>query len=392
MTGRTDGRVLSRTCAPAWRRFATARPLPVWNSYGPGPVAVLMWTPVLLLDPLLSRAGHDPQWLAWLWLAAIAAVEAAAVVIAYRRRSWGARAVLTLLAVQTLLTVATTWWYGAHWGVLFTLLGLTYGAVAPPRRAPVAVVALTLVSGLVPWWQDAAWPNVWVTALTTFLCGMSTYGFHRLLSVIAELDATRQQLAREAVDRERLRFSRDLHDLLGHTLSVIVVKSEVIRRLPPGETGAAVQHAKDIEDIGRQALVEVREAVTGYRDTDLRRELDRAVIASEAAGFRLRAELGTRTLPAAADTLFGWVVRETVTNVVRHSGAANCDITLTVDESLARLSVRDDGRGGDPADGGGIRGLRERAEAAGGRLTVSSSKRGFVVNAELPLPQNGAGT
>ncbi|WP_052304966.1 sensor histidine kinase [Stackebrandtia nassauensis] len=371
-------------CPPRRRRFAAACPLPAWGGYGPGPFAILMWTPVLLIDPVLSLPRNGPLWLAASGLAAIAAVNVAAVIVAYRDRPWAGRAVLALLAAQTLLTLATTSWYGAHWGVLFTLLGLAYGAVAPPGWAPLAVLCLTAVSAVVPWWQGAPWTQVWVTALTTFLCGMATFGFHRLLTVIAELDATRQQLALEAVDRERLRFSRDLHDLLGHTLSVIVVKAEAIRRLLPDDTAAAAEHAGDIENIGRESLVEVRQAVSGYRDTDLSRELDRAKIALDAAGIKLRAEPPAEPLPSELDTLFGWAVREGVTNVVRHSGADNCRIAFADEAATVRLTVTDDGSGGEPLEGSGLRGLRERAAAADGEVTAARTRQGFTLTVEAP--------
>lgn len=376
-----------RSCPPQsrWSTFARSCRMPAWNSHGPGTFPVLMWTPILLLDPVLSLPHNGPLWLAVAGLVGILASQAAAVVLAYRDRPWAGRAVLWLLATQTLLTLATTAVYGAHWGVLFTLLALTYGAVAPPRRAPLAVVGLTVASVVIAWWQAAPWTQVWVTALTCFLCGMATYGFHRLLSVIAELDATRQELAREAVDRERLRFSRDLHDLLGHTLSVMVVKGEAIRRLLPADPNAAAGHAADIEAIGRESLTEVRAAVTGYRDTDLGRELDRAKIALDAAGVKLDVERPADALPSEVDTVLGWVVRESVTNVLRHSAAEHCRIDLTAETDAARLLVADDGVGGEPKGGAGLRGLRERVTTAGGTVTIPETRRGFTLAVEVPL-------
>ena len=128
-------------------------------------------------------------------------------------------------------------------------------------------------------------------------------------------------MARSAVEKERLRFSRDLHDLLGHTLSVIVVKSEAARRLAPRDMDAAIVQITDIESVGRQALTEIREAVTGYREGSLATELDRAAIGLTAAGIEPVVRQSGPPLEPQTEALLGWVVREAVTNAVRHSGA-----------------------------------------------------------------------
>ncbi|KAA9378615.1 hypothetical protein F5972_16570 [Microbispora cellulosiformans] len=213
--------------------------------------------------------------------------------------------------------------------------------------------------------------------------------------IIGELARTREQLAAAAVSAERLRFSRDLHDLLGHTLSMVVVKAEAVRRLAPRDVAAAVRHAEDIEAIGRQALTEVREAVTGYRDASLAYELDTARAALAAAGIDCEVRESGPALPREADVLLSWVVREGVTNVVRHSGARRCVITLRRDRDPVLVEVSDDGApatdsaGGEAGevreqDGSGLRGLRERLAAAGGRLRATRLPRGFVLAAEIP--------
>ncbi|TQS21789.1 hypothetical protein FLX08_11060 [Microbispora hainanensis] len=209
--------------------------------------------------------------------------------------------------------------------------------------------------------------------------------------VIAELARTREALAVAAVSAERLRFSRDLHDLLGHTLSMVVVKAEAVRRLAPRDTEAAVRHAADIEAIGRQALTEVREAVTGYRDASLAFELDSARAALDAAGIDCVVNESGPALSWETDMLLSWVVREGITNVVRHSGARRCVITLRRDRDPVLVEISDDGPddgdGDDTTggkDGSGLRGLRERLAVAGGRLTTVRTPRGFVLTAEIP--------
>lgn len=220
-----------------------------------------------------------------------------------------------------------------------------------------------------------------------------------LFHAVEQLKATRQELARSAVAQERLRFSRDLHDLLGHTLSVVVVKSEAARRLAHRDLDAALGQIADIEAVGRQALTEVRAAVTGYREGSLSTELDRARSALTASGIEVVVRESGPPLPPQTEALLGWVVREGVTNVVRHSGAARATIDLRTGGGRAELTITDDGAG--PAapgerphaagTGTGLRGLTERLAAAGGSLSSGPLPGGgFRVAAVLPAEDGPA--
>ncbi|GAA4900213.1 two-component system sensor histidine kinase DesK [Stackebrandtia albiflava] len=374
---------MSDPCADP-RRGVFTRRMPAWGGYGPGFWATVIWAPLVSLDPILDVPAHVPAWPAALACLTVLAAFTTAVAAAYRTSRSGT--VVAALTVQTVVTFLAAGLYGDHWYALFTLLALAYGAVVPPRLAPRALAVLVVCAAALVLFVAGDAARSWTTALVTFLTGFGTFTFHRLLTVIAELDATRDELARTAVDEERLRFARDLHDLLGHTLSVIVVKAQVTRRLLPERPGAAADHATDIEDIGRHALEEVREAVSGYREADTGRELDRARIALDAAGITLRVHSRPQALPPAVDALFGWVVREGVTNVIRHSGARHCDIGFHTVRDGARVTVDDDGHGGAPGRGAGLRGLTERTAETGGRLHVGRSRRGFHLSVEVPLP------
>src|SRR5262249_3539777 len=157
--------------------------------------------------------------------------------------------------------------------------------------------------------------------------GGSAVAFRHLTATVAQLRRAREELARGAVNEERLRFARDLHDLLGHSLSTIVLKSELAGRLvPPGRAAAEIA---DVQRAARDALQQVRAAVAGYRRPSLVSEIAAARELLAAAGIDARIGPSPAALPLAADGLLGWAVREGVTNVVRHSRARLCTIRLT---------------------------------------------------------------
>lgn len=302
-----------------------------------------------------------------------------------KRQSVSTRlALLTMGLVTTGLAVG----YGGNWLLFFPLLGLAAGATLRGRhlgRVGLLLAAYAAVlAGLREGWREA--PNI---GYATFLSCMVTAAILSLSEAVRELRAAREELARRAVEKERLRFSRDLHDLLGHTLSVIVVKSEAARRLAGRDIDAALAQIGDIESVGRQALTEIREAVTGYREGSLSTELTRARSALAAASVEPVVRQSGAPLAPQTEALLGWVVREAVTNVVRHSHATRCEITVESAEERVRLTVTDNGTGTavTTTDGTGLTGLTERLAAAAGSLTAGPTPGGgFTVTAELPAP------
>ena len=178
-----------------------------------------------------------------------------------------------------------------------------------------------------------------------------------------------------AVAEERNRIARDLHDTLGHSLSVIALKSELARRLLPDDPSRADAELADVERVTREALASVRETVSGYRQPSLAIELAEARAALAAAGITGEVEPAPEGLPRNVDAMLGWAVREGVTNVLRHSDATTARIRIIADGSSRAVEVVDDGRGLPPDDGApdgragvGLAGLRERAASLGGRV------------------------
>ncbi|MFJ3894468.1 MULTISPECIES: sensor histidine kinase [unclassified Streptomyces] len=297
------------------------------------------------------------------------------------------------LGVMCVITCGLAAGYGGSWLYFFPLLGLATGAVLRGPWLGRTGIALAALAGAVS--GVRAGTDAINIAYGTFLSTMVTAAILSLSEAVRELRAAREELARRAVEKERMRFSRDLHDLLGHTLSVIVVKSEAARRLAPRDMDAALGQITDIEAVGRQALTEIREAVTGYREGSLATELDRARSALTAADIDPVVRQSGPPLTPQNEALLGWVVREAVTNAVRHSGATRCEITVDGILDRVRLTVADDGPGtgdapaADSAEGiggTGLKGLTERLATAGGSLRAGPSPRGgFTVTAELPV-------
>ncbi|MGW6195683.1 sensor histidine kinase [Kribbella sp. NPDC055110] len=242
-------------------------------------------------------------------------------------------------------------------------------------RIAVGVVALLLggvelAMRLVPGWSDDG-----SFGFAIFLGALAVFGMRRAIQRSIELNAARKDMAELAVQEERNRFARDLHDILGHSLTVITVKAELAGKLIEANPARAAAEVADVESLARAALADVRAAVAGYRELSLAGELVSARAALQAA--EIKAELPTTVdeVPEENRELFAWVVREGVTNVVRHSGAKRCTIRITA----AQIEVLDDGKGPTPgggASGHGLIGLRERADQVGAGVQVGEAPGG----------------
>ncbi|WP_328320385.1 sensor histidine kinase [Kribbella sp. NBC_00382] len=235
----------------------------------------------------------------------------------------------------------------------------------------VGLLALAeLVLRTVPGWKDDG-----SYSLAIVLGGIAVFAMRRAMLRSVELAVARKEFAELAVQEERGRFARDLHDILGHSLTVITVKAELAGRLIEANPDRAATEVADVERLARAALADVRAAVAGYRELSLAGELVSARSALKAA--EIKADLPTvmDEVPEANRELFAWVIREGVTNVVRHSGAKKCAIKLAAEQ----VEVLDDGKGPTPgggASGHGLIGLRERADEAGASLQIGTAPGG----------------
>jgi two-component system, NarL family, sensor histidine kinase DesK len=202
-----------------------------------------------------------------------------------------------------------------------------------------------------------------------------------------ELRLSHDEVRRLAAMAERERIGRDLHDLLGSTLSLIAIKSQLAGRLISRDIDHARQEVADIEAVARQALSEVRSAVTGMHATALAAELASAKLLLEASGVSLLADMQTLPLPVESETALALGLREAVTNAQRHARASRVNVRLQAIDNDAVLTVQDNGRGGTVQPGNGLTGMAERLRALGGSLQVQSVSPGTLLSLRLPLPR-----
>lgn len=352
-----------------------------WLARHPGPWFALIWVPFLLIGPLVDASAAG-QPLRVVCVLVLAAANIATVSIPFARNvgNWSELAAIGLAALSVAYLVA----WRTDEEFVYPLLAIA-AAVAVRQRWALGMICALTISGAVQTGIERGSLDIGMfLGFATFMAGVGNFLVQYLIGVIAELSNAQHRLAQAAVAEERLRFSRDLHDLLGHTLSVIVVKAQAVRRLATRDPDAAAEHASNIETIGRHALTEVREAVTGYRSVGLAEELANARAALQAAGVIVRVTHQALGLDAHLDSLLGWVVREGSTNVLKHAGADRCTIEVTLKNGVARVELVDDGRGGSAGDGSGLKGLRERVDEYGGVLTAGPIPGGFRLAASIP--------
>lgn len=348
----------------------------------------LVYLGSLLFQPLFDSSADALDWLA---VAVLIALFLPIYAATFRARS-DRQTLLLIAAFGVLALVGSLVNGGASVFVIYA--AATAGRLYPTRRAVQVIAVLLGLVGLMAVISPAPMP--WrLAALAPALFFTPAVGAASIVD--AERYRTGQRLLRanEEIERlatiaERERIARDLHDLLGHTLSVIVLKSELAARLLGTDPDRAAAEVTDIEQIGREALGEVRAAVTGYRTRGLHAELDRARVALTAAGVEVAVHADPVDLRPEQESALAMALREAVTNVVRHADAQRATIRITSVGGEATLEVIDDGRGSRGLAGSGIDGMRERIAALGGLVEVGDPKdftnrHGTVVKVTVPL-------
>jgi two-component system sensor histidine kinase DesK len=244
----------------------------------------------------------------------------------------------------------------------------------------IGVSAITMVEG----WRLHISPWSWgFNIFFSIAVGSGNLVAAQRMRANKRLDLAHEQIAHLAKLAERERIARDLHDVLGHTLSVVVLKSELAGKLMDRDPARARHEIGEVEHIARKALTEVRQAISGYRSEGLAAEILRAQKTLDAAGVTLEFDTKPPQLAPAEETVLSLIVREAVTNIVRHAQASHCRLEFAEKAGGTALVVEDDGRGGIREEGNGLRGMRERVESMGGRLLIESAQ-GTRLLIEIP--------
>ncbi|GAB2495353.1 sensor histidine kinase [Arenimonas alkanexedens] len=351
------------------------------------PILGLAYLPFVFL-PLLFW----PQAPATAWWASVAA-SALFIPIYFTFRRWRGQRQWVLVAATVVLGLGLIAIQPG--GNTFVIYACAMAAAVLPARVAlmacagmVAAMSLVYVQSLPPSMALA------YSAMATVICVLVVAGVLMTRTRQrrdAELRLTQDEVARLAAMAERERIGRDLHDLLGHTLSVVALKSELAGRLIDADPAAARAQIGEVESVARQALAQVREAVVGIRATGLEAELAAARLALLSADVHLDQRLAPVALDPALESALAMALREAVTNVLRHADARRVEVELVAEGGLLRLVIVDDGRGGVEAPGNGLAGMRERLATFGGELDVDSPRgAGTRLQITLPRPALGA--
>jgi len=349
-----------------------------WAFYTP-----LAYFVFFFLQPIFDHAGRK-EWL----LTALGTVIFLALyfgVLWTERKPWQLAGLGAMVLVGALYAPTN---FGACCFFIFAAALLPYFVNSELRVLGLIAVILVVV-GLETWWLHlSGWFAFYGGGLSVIVGGTNIY-FAQRTRMYYKLKAANQEIEHLAKVAERERIARDLHDVLGHTLSVIILKSELAGKLIDRDPERAKAEIDDVERTSRAALAEVRSTIRGYRANSLESELKQAKATLETAGVVVRSDSAEIPLTPAQESVVALVVREAVTNVVRHAGARNCLLRLQRVKSNCRLEIHDDGRGGGPVEGNGLRGMRERIEALGGTLE-RDTRTGTRLRIEFPLtPEKG---
>lgn len=299
-------------------------------------------------------------------------------------RSPDERRHLALVVALTVLALAELPFAHAD-GLLMGVFVCAVAVIRSGERALPLVVLFTALAlflpPLVPSWHDGfdtGFQNGTVIAIP--LIAVAMFAFGRIIRGNAQLTEARTELARLAAENERTRIARDLHDLLGHSLTTISVKAELAEKLSEVDPEAAAGEIHEVAALSRRALGDVRAAVSNYRDVSLAGELASGRELLRAAGVLGELPPAVDIVDEASQELFGWVVREGLTNVVRHAHASTCRVRV----SSTSVEIIDDGVGGAAASGSGLTGLAERVAIAGGVLEAGPAEpRGWRLSVTL---------
>ncbi|MBN8223390.1 MAG: sensor histidine kinase [Xanthomonadales bacterium] len=369
---------------PAWLRAAPDSQLagalrrgrPAWSEF-----VHLLWSVWVFIVPVFTSQGYDARW----WLLTLASYPLF-VVLFTAALLLPARRVRACALGMVALALALMPWYPS--GMSYFVFGCVFlgaGRWRTPWGYPLALLALNVLflacARVIGYpWSAMLWMPITTLAIGTIL---------QVQRLVERKDAvlllSQEEVRRLAATAERERIGRDLHDLLGHTLSLVALKADLAGRLLPRDPRAAQREIEELGQVAREALGQVRRAVSGIRAAGLAAELAAARVLLEGEGVSLQAEMDEAALAPEQETVLALCLREAVTNIHRHARATRVRVTLHGAGANWRLQVDDDGRGGAIRPGNGLDGMRERLQALGGSLSLEPIvPHGTRLRAEVP--------
>jgi two-component system, NarL family, sensor histidine kinase DesK len=340
------------------------------------PYVWLVWLSYFVVEPFLNRPSIG-RWLEML-------AELCVFLVLYFLGYWlDGKSKLWVIAGITLLAMVLT---PRNWGASsFFVYAAAFAGFCGETELAIAVLLLLEASASVIMWAFHMPLELWVS--TSFLIaaiGAMNIQHAKRIAANNRLRLAHEEIEHLAKTAERERIARDLHDVLGHTLSVIILKSELASRLADKDTPRAIQEIRDVERISREALAEVRSALKGYRAAGLDAEIAQARATLETAGIKVQASASGRLeLSSAQEGVLALVIREAVTNILRHSQATECNLRLLQSNGVCTLEVADNGCGSNGVEGEGIKGMRQRVETLGGNLQRTTAP-GTTLTITLP--------
>jgi two-component system sensor histidine kinase DesK len=347
------------------------------------PLLMLAWSVWIFFTPLFNGAAF-PHWL-WPTLGSYAVFLVLYHHAYYRSRRHLFACALGIAALGFALTPVNP---GAQGYLIYACAFLAF--VARPRRA--VLWMLGVLAAYCAMWMWIGWPAVYLfsVVMVGLAVGLMNISIQRRNQADIALRLSHDEVRRLAGLAERERIGRDLHDLLGHTLSLVALKADLAGRLVERDPAAARREIDEVARVSRDALAQVRRAVTGIRAAELVAELASAHLLLESDEIVLHYTPPDVPLPSALETALALTVREAVTNIQRHARARQVWIALECTREQVLLRVRDDGRGGDIVPGNGLQGMGERLQALGGELRIDARPgAGTELQARLPWPRAG---
>src|SRR5580693_3831522 len=353
------------------------RLLPKSRDHGWAPYTWLVYFGFFVLNPILNHVGWK-EWLA-------TGLGSAAFLALYFSFFW-IKCPWNLLNIAGMVLLGLGFSPSNGGACTFFIFAAAFIPFAVKKESTAfTLLAVLLAVVALDWWLlHLSWWFLFYGCLIATVVGVGNVYFAQRNRANEQLRKAHEEIEHLAKVAERERIARDLHDVLGHTLSVIILKSELAGKLIDRDPQRAKAEIADVEKTSREALAEVRTTIRGYRGYSLDAELKQAQATLETAGVKVKSESAEVALTPVQESVVALVVREAVTNVVRHAGARNCLLRLTPVNGTCRFEIQDDGRGGGTVEGNGLRGMRERSEALGGTLQ-REPKSGTRLTIEFPI-------